>query len=371
MNRTNKLRKYFARPFQFEGTQMHPNVLLMCKLLVILLCIHHFFFKIEDPFIPFIQELDKFHAYPNVFKFISRTLFVLFTMTLMFNIKVRTSAIVIGLIVLMTTLASKPMFYNHVVICGCALFLAGLTNHKQPPYLLIYQLSIVYLGAALNKSLDPDWWSGAFMDNWLGVARQNHLYLKTSQHFAEMSTAKFLSAVAISTEFLIGLLLLIKKTRNFAVWFIIIFHVGLFTLTSFRFGHFIESLIIILLAFLNFPKGQMIVHFNSKTMSGLKKFMTLLDVDKKQQWLPNTTENTHWLTLETNQNTYTNHEALKNLILYTPNFYTLLLFSDILIYCILYNERALLFQVNVIFAWIFILYLFPFHQIYKFRKHHL
>ena len=61
------------------------------------------------------------------------------------------------------------------------LFLAGLTNDKEPPYLLIFQLSIVYFGASINKFLEPDWWSGAFMDTWLGTARENPMYLYVSQ----------------------------------------------------------------------------------------------------------------------------------------------------------------------------------------------
>jgi len=62
----NDISAFIIRPFQFEGTKMHPNVLLMCKLTVILLTTHHIFFKIEDPFIPFIPAMDVFNDYPKV-----------------------------------------------------------------------------------------------------------------------------------------------------------------------------------------------------------------------------------------------------------------------------------------------------------------
>jgi len=351
---------FLLRPFQFEGTKLHPNVLLMCKLLVILMTVHHLFFKIQDPFIPFITALDWFNDYPNVFKYTVRTLYVLGVFGLLFNIKVRTAAILTGFVVILNILASKPLFFNHNLICGCALFLAGLTNDKEPPYLLIFQLSLVYFGASINKFLDPDWWSGAFMDTWLGSARENPVYLYVSGILPKLLLAKLLSYIAMFTEFSIAVLILFKKTRNLTLWFIIIFHTALFTLTAFRFGHFIESLAIVLLAFLSIPKEQLEVSYQpSPQLKKLKRFFKLLDRDKKHVWSAFTSENTYWLRLKTNNKTLYNHDALKDLLLYTPNFFMLLIFIDILMYIILYNHRTTLFVFNVIFIWSVIFYFLP------------
>ena len=84
------------------------------------------------------------------------------------------------------------------------------------------------------------------------------------------------------TEFAIGVLILFKRTRNLTLWFIIIFHTTLFTLTSFRFGHFIESLAIVLLAFLSFPKEQLLINYKVNLLHKLKQFFNLLDRDQKQ-----------------------------------------------------------------------------------------
>ncbi len=350
--------KFISRLFQFEGTKMHPNVLLMCKLTVILLTVHHIFFKIDDPFIPFIPALDIFNEYPNVFKYILRSLYVLGAFALLFNIKVRTASIVTGSVVLLSVLASIPLFFNHVVICACALFLAGLTNDREPPYLLFLQISLVYLGASINKFLEPDWWSGAFMDTWLGDARENPVYLYVAQFLPDLVLAKLLSYIAMLTEFAIAVLILFKRTRNLTLWFIIIFHTTLFTLTAFRFGHFIESLAIILLAFLSIPKTKLHIHYNAKRSNTLKRFFNLLDFDKKQIWTQMPAKNPHWLSLKTEDKTLYNHNALKDILLYTPNFFMLLMFIDIVIYIILYNHRTALFVVNAIFIWSMIFYFF-------------
>ena len=355
----NNIATFLLRPFQFEGTKLHPNILLMCKLFVLLLTAHHMFFKIADPFIPFVAILDWFNDYPNVFKYTLKTLYALSGFALLFNIKVRCAAIVIGLVVILNILASVPLFFNHSLICGCALFLAGLTNDKEPPYLLIFQLSLVYFGASINKFLEPDWWSGAFMDTWLGSRRENPIYLFLSGLLPDMLFAKLLSYTAMFTEFAIAVSLLFKKMRHLTLWFIIVFHTALFTLTSFRFGYFIESLALILLAFLNIPKSQLIIHYKSKSVDQLKRFFTLLDQDKKQVWTPFPSENSDWLKLKTNNKTVYNHKALRNIVLYTPNFFVLLLCLDMATYVILTNHKTLLFIFNCILVWSSILYFLP------------
>ena len=89
---------FALRLFQFEGTKLHPNVLLMCKLLVILMTTHHMFFKIDDPHIPFIPALDMLHDYPGVFNSVLRTIYACSVFALLFNIKVRTASIVTGIV---------------------------------------------------------------------------------------------------------------------------------------------------------------------------------------------------------------------------------------------------------------------------------
>ncbi|WP_299222860.1 HTTM domain-containing protein [uncultured Psychroserpens sp.] len=353
------LKAFIKRPFQFEGTPMHPNVLLMCKIMVLLLVAHHIFSKIDDPYIPFIPALDHLNDYPNLFKYSMRSLFVLSAFALLFNLKVRIASIIIGIVIIINMLASKPVFNNHTFICACALFLAGLTNNKQTPYLLILQLSLVYFGASINKFLEADWWSGAFMDNWLGNARENPIYLYVSKFLPELVLAKLLSYVAMFTEFAIAILLLFKRTRNLTIWFIIIFHVSLFTLTSFRFGHFIESLMITLLAFLSIPKQQLDINYDTPKLKPLKLVFNWLDFDDKHVWKPIAFQNSKWLSLTIKSKTIYNHEALKDILLYTPNFFMLLFFIDSVIYILLYNHRTVLFIINALFIWSMIFYFLP------------
>ncbi|WP_299271792.1 HTTM domain-containing protein [uncultured Psychroserpens sp.] len=362
------LKTFILRLFQFEGTKMHSNVLLMCKLLLLLLIAHHMFFKISDPFIPFIPGLDMFNTYPNVFNYSLKIIFGLSAFALLFNIKVRTASLINGCVIILSILASKPLFFNHNFICACALILAGLSNDKDPPYLFVLQLSLVYFGASINKFLEPDWWSGAFMDNWLGTARENPPYLYMSQLFPKMILAKLLSYIAMFTEFSIAIFILFKKTRRLTVWFIIVFHTTLFTLTSFRFGHFLESLVITLLAFNSITKAQLNIVYRQKSANVLKQFFRVLDMDKKQTWAPNNEGQHFWLQLKHKDQVLFNHKALKFVLLNTPNFFMLLFAIDVILYILLYNHRTTLFVLNAIFVWIMIVYFLPINWSKLFKK---
>ena len=349
---------WWTRPLQFEGTAMHPNVLIMCKLLVLLIVAHHFIRDINDPFIPFISGLDIFREYPGVFKIALQSIFCVSALALVLNYYVRTASLILGIIVIFTLLSSKPLFANHTFICGCALFLAGLTNNKQSPWLLFLQLSIVYFGACINKITDIDWWSGAYMHNWLLNARENPFYISVSQLMPDLWFAKFLSWIAMASELIIGTLLLSKKYRALAVWIIIIFHGMLFTITSFRFGHFFESLLILLIAFIVWPKGRLTIAYKPTTLKWFKQIISFLDFDQKQQWTP-IKDKTFWLRLSTETKTMYNDVALKHIILYTPAFYIFLFAADSMIYFLLSNHQTLLFILNVICLWILALFFLP------------
>lgn len=230
-----------------DTTSMHPSVLWMSKLLFVLLVLKNFPAKIQDPFLPFLPCLNALQTEQQFFQHILTFLFFVLGIALLFNFKVRWSSSLLGALVLLVMLSSQVVYSNHNLIVGCGLFLAGLTQ-KEKPYLFYWQLAIIYFGAAFNKILDADWWSGAFMDAWM-TNMENPFYSLLSNQLAFLPVAQLMSILAIFTEASLVVLLLIPKFRRTAIYIIILFHLGLFTFTGFRFGFFIESLFIILIGF--------------------------------------------------------------------------------------------------------------------------
>lgn len=303
---------------------MQPNILLMCKLLIALLVLNGFYSMINDPFIPFIRWLDKFNNFPDVFKYSLRIGFITFGVLLFLNIKPKLSSIVLGFIIILTLISSKSLFRNHIFIVGCILILAGLTRNKGLPWLIIFQISLIYFGASLNKALDIDWWTGDFMHNWLGVAINNPIYIFISDLLPSLLFAKILSWSAIFVEFIIAVTLLSNKWRKIGIWIIIIFHFTMFTMIASRFGHFLEDILIVLMTFLVWPKEKTPIKYKRNKFSLFNKIIRLLDWDKHYIWQNDGNDEIKGIEID-NKKIIEKDDNPFTPLLYTVGFYVILM----------------------------------------------
>ncbi len=342
--RSNNISHYF--PWKISTSELQPNILLMCKMLIILLLFNGFYFKINDPFLPFIRWFDFFNEYPGIFKNTLRFGFIFFCLMLMINIKTKWSSFVLGIIIILTLLASKPVFRNHLFIVGGVLFLVGLSKPKGLPWLIILQISLVYIGASLNKALQIDWWTGIFMHNWLVEAIENPIYIFISSLLPNLWFAKILSWSSIFVELIIGLAILTKKWRLIGIWMMIIFHFAMFTMLAFRFGHFVQDLFIILIAFLAWPQEKVVVkqYKNSKLLKNLIRF---LDWDNLYIWEKDTKEINSNFESENNEIKDSESKSLVFLLLYTEGFYIFLFIYDYLTMKLIYAVEPLLAKILV------------------------
>lgn len=344
-------------PFRMTGTAMRPNILLLCKLLFLMICLYGFMGYMNDPHIPFLRIFDRLRDFPGAFKLLTRSLFLVAGLLLLFNIRVRAMAIVLGLTIIVVILASKPVFRNHLFICGCFFFLAGLTNKNQDPWLLYLQLSIVYIGAVINKLLQLDWWNGEFMHYWLATARENLFYISVAKALPEMAFAKFLSWSSMLIEFTIALLILNKKTHKIAVWLILIFHSLLYTMTMHRFGHFYEDIVIGLLMFINWPKEALLIQIDERRFPLLKKGISAVDFNRNIIWSHDPMEQTNWFEIQTAGKKESNWNGLRRFLIYSTNFYIVLFGLDFFVR-FLFNG----FTMDVIHlttTWIVVLFFLP------------
>lgn len=315
-------------PWYCQSREMRTNLLVMCKMLFLLLIFNGFYGYITDPFLPHIRILDNFNAVPGLFEWSLKTLFLVGGIGLLCNIRVRAMAILLGVSVLLFLLASKPAFRNHIFICGCIFLLCGFMKKEQYPWLLIYQLILVYFAAALNKILQPDWWNGHFMHNLLLHAFGNPYYEYTHELFPERLLARLLSWGSIAFELGISCILLFKKQHRTAFWAILLFHTSMFAFTAFRFGHFFEDALIYLLAFSVWPEGEIEIFLHRKKNKITHRLFSFFNWNKQFKFKEEPKRNTHWLRIGFSQEIQTNYRALGSLLLFTPATYFLLLFFD-------------------------------------------
>lgn len=349
------LSQYF--PLNFSVRNMQPNILLMCKLMFATLCVHGFVGYIEDPHIPFIPFFDVFLNYPNVFKFTFKSLFVCSGIFLLFNFKPRTMSLILGATLIIILLSSKPLFRNHLFICGCAFLLAGLLNKNDFPWLLFIQLSLVYFGAVINKIFQIDWWNGEFMHNWLVNARDNQIFIYASDLLPDMLLAKLLSWFSMLIEFCIAVSLLFKSKHYLVVWIILLFHTSLYTLTAFRFGHFYEDIVIFLLIFINWPSREIKISFNKSRKPYVLKIMNILNFSRTFNFKEKTMPSQKWVETKIEDKIVSNWHALKLFLIYSTNFYIFLFFLDLLVRY-LFNY-FLMDVIHISLTWLVILFFIP------------
>lgn len=100
-----------------------------------------------------------------------------------------------------------------------------------PVWLVRFEVAAVYCASATSKLIDPDWWGGLMLQRRAidgraqAIAQGAPAWLMDV--FADGTFQWWFAKVAVSTEFVIGLGLLHRSTRLFAIWVAIPFHVAI------------------------------------------------------------------------------------------------------------------------------------------------
>ncbi|MFX0557003.1 HTTM domain-containing protein [Maribacter sp. CXY002] len=315
----------------------------MCKLFFLILVLNGFLGKIRDPYVPHFEFLDMLNVYPNLIKYSIQSLFLIAGILLFFNYKVRLMCFILGISILITLLSSKGLFRNHILICGCAFLLASFHKESEVPWLLIMQLSVVYYGAAINKLFQEDWWNGVYMHYWMSEILHNKLYLSTIGTNANLIGAKLISWFSMFLELLIATFLLFKKTRKSAIIIVLFFHTLLFSITLQRFGHFLDSILIYLIAFVPYNSNKVSILISSKNEAFIKFLKKLLDWDNR--FTLQKAERNNKFGIKNSLNYFDDQVTMRNFLMNSSGFYFVLFTTDLLIRILFENPIQFYFQI--------------------------
>lgn len=249
-------------PLRIDGGELEPNVLLAAKLIAFcLLATNHLRVYPTEPFLPFLPFLDALRP-PFPFEPITKGFFIGAALALLLNRKVRASCLLLGGVILLGVISSKAYYGNNKLFCGVFLFLAGLTKKGEEPWLLRWQLVVVYFGAALNKWLDPSWQNGEFFIHWAGGRLEQPLFLWLSSTITPEWAGRLMcwSTMLIETALCIGFAL-----RRFwvpTIWLGVIFHASLTWFTGSLFTMFFFAMNASFLVFAAWPKRPLEVFYD-------------------------------------------------------------------------------------------------------------
>ena len=298
-------------PLRVTGTDMPPNLLLACKLIVVAFVVNGQVRRLPGHFLPFFSALDRVGS-QSAYKHGLQAAFVVAAIPLLLNRAPHVAASVAGGAILLGTISSRIYFQNNTEFTGLILLLAGLTASGDRTRLVRYQVVLLYAAAALNKLLDADWRSGQFFENWAAVTSLHATYHHVSSLLPQLVLAKLLAWSAICTEAALAVGFAIRRFYPYAIWLAVGYHSTLMVTAGRTFGMFYFSLLASYLAFARpWPDG---VWAQARVPARLRR-MRLLDTDRTFTWEE---EDGPRMAVDTPAGTVTGFAALRRILRFAP-----------------------------------------------------
>jgi hypothetical protein len=264
--------------FSIYGTALPPNVLLMTKI-VIVACLGLLYKPVSGPYLPFVALLDGPIAHKILLPILVCS-FVFGALCVLFNTCVRSGCLVTGLSVLVSMAASRAFYSNNMLYGALLLILAGLYEQRLRTWTLRLQTAIMYLGAGLNKLLEPDWRSGQFFQHWFGETHQHAWFIKAGAALPPLVFSQLTSWSIICLELAFAPFLLYRRTAPLAMWTVIAYHTAVLALTGSTFGIFYFSIAASMLAFVDWPQRPFSICFKNHGIDRVaRSLLRILDPD--------------------------------------------------------------------------------------------
>ena len=250
-------------PLRLGNTPLPVPLLLSAKLIVVTLLATGHVWTLPDPFLPFLSVFDRIGD-PVRFRTALQILFLAGSASLIFNRGVRLASFVVGATVLVGIASSRIYWANNTFFCGAILTLIGLYASKRSVWLVRAQIALIYLGAGLNKALDPDWLSGQFFEHWTVVNLEHDLYTRVAALLPPMALSKFMGWATIATELSLFVGFIVPRWWPLAIWLGILFHASMTVFTGITFVLFLYVAPAAYLAFAGWPAATTEVIYDGR-----------------------------------------------------------------------------------------------------------
>jgi hypothetical protein len=185
---------------------------------------------ILPPFLPFFPGTEVLRELPWLYVILDWVYWISI-LAILVGFRFKQFSLVLGILVVLVIIGSKIQFSNSFLFSACFLILIGV---YRPGFEWIFrvQLSLVYLGAGINKLFDPDWQSGQYFEFFLTEVYSNSISNFLTEFFQGHYLFKFFSWITITLELLFGFWVL--TNRKLLLWFLLVqfFHLSMLVLTG-------------------------------------------------------------------------------------------------------------------------------------------
>lgn len=178
------------------------------------------------PYLPFVSGLDT--VPPGGFSALLLLIFGSCVPALLFNYCSRAACVLIGGGIFLEILASRPLYSTSLLFLSLLFVIVGWGGGRPGPFR--WQLALLYGGAALNKAVDPDWWTGHYMRGFGATfgSPANPLLPLLEQGQA---LPQLLGGAVVLGEATLAVLFLVPRLNRYGIALGLCFHYGMLLLT--------------------------------------------------------------------------------------------------------------------------------------------
>lgn len=278
-------------------------------------------------FLPFIPFLDNFKKFP-FFGEIVLIIFVISIACVILDIYSDVFISILGIGIIFLILSDRTRFSNNLSYTAFMMILCGISHKVKDSGVFRIQIALLYLGAGVNKLLDPDWLNGYYFENFALNIFHIPFYEDLADILPKLLLSKLFSIFTIILELSFGILFLCNIRIIETILIGYLFH-GMMLIAT-------KGLLSILFFYLmgvsyllsvNYPKEAIIVNYSESVQSLIRVFQRM-DLDKSFLWKK---QNQKKLNLIVSNKVYTDMSAWIRLFVYHKYLH----FSGLLLFVIL------------------------------------
>ncbi|HAA16416.1 MAG TPA: hypothetical protein DCE41_33810 [Cytophagales bacterium] len=204
----------------------------------------------HDIHVPFFSSFLLF-PWPGHFKTIMTTVMLVGVVTV-FTKYWRIGCLVIFIVLLLAHLSCRPCYADSRIYLLALFVLLAVYTKELGSKLFQWQICVLYLGAGINKLLDPEWLSGSYMSYWLTYREAN--IFSSLMPADDLFIYQVISYSVIISELVMALAFLTGRSA-FGVWLGLMVHGTSMFVVDGTFGSFVPSVLTSFLVFLPWPSA--------------------------------------------------------------------------------------------------------------------
>jgi hypothetical protein len=227
-------------PLRLENAGLPPNLVAAARLMAFALVWRgDSVFRLNLPYVEFLDTL----APPDVVNLALRGAAGVGYLFMLFSPFVRRGAGCTGVAYLVGLLACRPCHSVAHTYVACLLIVLALSSWASRERLLRAQVVILYAGAALNKSLDGDWWNGRYFDA-LMIGRYDLDWYAQAAALPEGWLSIGMGASTVVLQWVLAACFTCRRSTTAGIGIGTVFHGAMVAMLGTTFGPFFAALLV-------------------------------------------------------------------------------------------------------------------------------